>query len=308
MAIPVTIVGGYLGAGKTTLVNSVLARSAGLRIAVLVNDFGSVNIDSALIAARTDDIISLTNGCVCCAIQDDLGSALDRQVKRASPPDCILIEMSGVGEPGRVLPFARRWPGVKLDALVTLVDAETVLLRLDDKFVGRVVRRQIEAADFVIINKMDLVTDNEADAVANKLSCLAPRAKLLRSEGACVDPALLLGQTIARDDVPSPASARDSVSTFHSRTMTLTAPLDVATLRAGLAGLPDCVHRVKGYVTEEGTGARMLVQMVGRRLELTQNDGSAIARDVLVAIATRAEGLDAVTEMLTGVAGRCKPH
>lgn len=159
--IPVTTIGGYLGAGKTTLVNTVLSGARGRRIGVLVNDFGAVSIDAALIVARDGDVVTLANGCACCSIAGDLGEALDR-LAATSAPEYILVEASGVADPARVASLARA-PGLVPHAPVVLADAETIVERAADKFVGKLVRRQLAEAGLVLLTKIDLV---DADRLA----------------------------------------------------------------------------------------------------------------------------------------------
>ena len=141
--LAVTIIGGYLGAGKTTLLNRLLADVHGMRLAVLVNDFGAVNIDAALIANRDGETISLTNGCVCCSIGDNLGIALYDLAERRDGPEHIVVEASGVADPARIAHYAGCHPRLDLDGIVVVVDAETVQARADDKYVGDVVRQQL---------------------------------------------------------------------------------------------------------------------------------------------------------------------
>ena len=113
MDIPVTILGGYLGAGKTTLINHVLSLADGIRVAVLVNDFGAVNIDASLIASRAEDTITLSNGCVCCTIQDDLGAAIDSQLRRTNPPQHIIIESERRRRAGAYAAVRRKLAGIE---------------------------------------------------------------------------------------------------------------------------------------------------------------------------------------------------
>ena len=298
MGIPVTIIGGYLGAGKTTLINHVLTASHGLRIAVLVNDFGAVNIDANLIVDAADDTISLTNGCVCCSIHDDLGAALELQTRRASPPDHIVIETSGVAEPARILTYATAWPGIRLDAVVTLVDAETIRARADDKFVGRVVRRQLAAADFLVVNKQDLVTDADRRDLSQWLADHAPTARLIYATHANVDPALLF-ETAGppRPDRAMTGSGNDQHgATFVSAKVEISSPIDIDALAEVLRHLPSTVHRVKGFVRDRATGQWMLVQRVANRQSITPNVGVASQNvsSTLVAIGTSDPDLRAI--------------
>ena len=137
--IPVTLIGGYLGAGKTSLLGHLLAHTTGGRIAVLVNDFGALGLDAALVARRDAETVTLTNGCVCCSIADDFGAALDAQVRSPEPPARIVVETSGVADPGKSARYAMGWPGVGLDAVITVVDLETIRTQAADRFTGDLV-------------------------------------------------------------------------------------------------------------------------------------------------------------------------
>jgi G3E family GTPase len=303
MAIPVTIVGGYLGAGKTTLINHILSAEHGLRIAVLVNDFGAINIDAGLIADKADDTISLTNGCVCCSIHDDLGAALDLQTRRAAPPDHIVIETSGVAEPARILIYATGWPGIRLDAVVTLVDAETIRARATDKFVGRVVRRQLNAADFLILNKLDLVSEDDRRDLSHWLADQAPTARQIEARHGNVDPALLF--EAARPLRPNLAII-DSGSATHGTTyfsglVETPSPIDMAALAEVLMHVPSTIHRIKGFVRDRATGQWMLVQRVGNRQTITPTVSlvSQTVRSGLVAIGTVKADVRATETALT---------
>jgi G3E family GTPase len=305
MAIPVTIVGGYLGAGKTTLINHVLTAKHGLRIAVLVNDFGAINIDASLIADNADDTISLTNGCVCCSIHDDLGAALDLQTRRSSPPDHIVIETSGVAEPARILTYATGWPGIRLDAVVTLVDAETILVRAIDKFVGRVVQRQLNAADFLIVNKLDLVSDDDRRGLSEWLADHAPAARQIEARHGNVDPALLF--ETARPLRPSLAFNERGDdphgATYFAVTVEMPSPIDMAALAEVHKHVPSTIHRIKGFVRDRATGQWMLVQHVGNRQSIAPTAvlDPPNVRSALVAIGTSKADLRAIEIALSAL-------
>lgn len=147
--VPFTLLGGYLGSGKTTLVNHALATSGGRRLVVLVNDLGAINIDVDLIAEHAGSTMSLTNGCVCCSIADDLGQTLEEIRAFTEPPDHILMELSGVAEPARVAPWAAT-TGYRLDGIVVTADAEQIDAQLTDELVGDSVRAQLVSADLVV--------------------------------------------------------------------------------------------------------------------------------------------------------------
>ncbi|MGH6679215.1 MAG: CobW family GTP-binding protein [Bradyrhizobium sp.] len=151
--LPVTIVSGYLGAGKTTLINAILAGDHGLRIAVLVNDFGKVAIDEGLISGRDGDVFALSNGCMCCQIGGDLYDAIDRVLQMRGRFDHLLIETSGVADPSKVAQIAIAEPDLDLAHVVVLVDAVNFADILDDPRLNDTLLRQVRAADIVLVTK-----------------------------------------------------------------------------------------------------------------------------------------------------------
>ena len=160
-SIPVTLLAGYLGSGKTTLVNHVLAHAKGLKIAVMVNDFGDLPIDASLIEAEDDDIIQLSGGCVCCSYGNDLVRALTRLQTLAVKPEHVVIECSGVALPRPVKASLSLIPGLHYDGTVGLIDGSQVARQLSDRYIGDTVERQIQQSDVLFINKMDLLTTQQ---------------------------------------------------------------------------------------------------------------------------------------------------
>ncbi|MFT4267268.1 MAG: GTP-binding protein, partial [Xenophilus sp.] len=190
--IPLTVVGGFLGAGKTTLLNHLLAHANGQRIAVLVNDFGAVNIDRALVASEGAGAIELTNGCVCCAIGDDLTAALIELIESPRPPEAIVVEASGVSDPWRIAQVGLADPALALEAVLVLADAAALPSQAADPLLADTVRRQLRAADLLVLNKCDLVADDDLQALRAWLDANAPDAPRLETDHARV-PAALLG-------------------------------------------------------------------------------------------------------------------
>ena len=156
--IPVTIVGGYLGAGKTTLINNMLRNASGQRLAILVNEFGELPIDEDLIEAQSDEMISLAGGCICCSFGDNLVEALVSLSKLDPAPDHIVVEASGVAIPGSIAASLSLVLGFRLNALVVLADGGTALDLARDKYMGDTILRQLEDADLVVMTKADLVS------------------------------------------------------------------------------------------------------------------------------------------------------
>ncbi|MEM6996439.1 MAG: GTP-binding protein, partial [Myxococcota bacterium] len=183
----ITVVSGFLGAGKTSLLNHILSADHGLKIGVLVNDFGALNVDAGLIVGVEGETVELTNGCVCCNIREDLMVALQQLVERDEPPDHIVLETSGVSDPAAVIQTletaeATGWVGI--DAVLVVVDAENygTLSRRD-----RVLAMgQVLAADIIIINKLDLVSAEAADELEASLRKRCRRARILRAEHGAV--------------------------------------------------------------------------------------------------------------------------
>lgn len=211
--IPMTVIGGFLGAGKTTLLNHVLSAPDVPRLAVLVNDFGAINLDAQLIASRQGDTVALTNGCVCCTIGDDLTTALI-QVLDASPRfDGILVEASGVSDPWRIAQIGLVDPELRLNGIVVLIDAAAVLAHAADTRLADSLTTQVAHADCLIINKADCVDDVTRAQVAQWCSTHAPHALQVWTAHAIVDPTLVLGH---RDQqVPAISASQDMSPAAH---------------------------------------------------------------------------------------------
>ncbi|WP_419854248.1 CobW family GTP-binding protein [Candidatus Poriferisodalis sp.] len=289
--ISVTVVGGYLGAGKTTLVNHVL-RSSDERIAVIVNDFGEISIDEDLIVAADSDKLTLANGCICCTLADGFAAALMQIRSAGTLPQRLLIEASGVADPTQIAAYGHT-PGLRLDAVVVMADAEQVRRQANDRWVADTVRMQLAAADLLVVNKIDLLDDaSKADDLCDWLAGLSPGATVVRASRAAVPIDVLLGPRSASDAVgagerPAPEGAAAPgwhvvEDLFESQTVVLDTPVPMPVIEALLADLPDGVARLKGLVqaapaastsdtsaTETADATAYLVEAVGKRTSIT---------------------------------------
>ncbi len=252
--IPVTVVGGYLGAGKTTLVNHVL-RTSDERIAVIVNDFGEISIDEDRIVAAEGDKLTLANGCICCTLADGFAAALMQIRSAGTPPARLLIEASGVTDPAQIAAYGHT-PGLRLDAVVVVADAEQVQRLAEDRWVADTVRRQLAAADLLVLNKIDLLTSTtDVDELCDWLHDTSPRAAVVRARQAAVPadvlfdaPADVFGSVntgiTALDEPRTAPDAADrhmhdhAEDLFESKTITLGRQCDCST-RLATTGLAD---------------------------------------------------------------------
>ena len=186
--IPVTVITGFLGAGKTTLLNRILTGNHGKRIAVIENEFGEIGIDHQLVIQSDEEIFELNNGCICCRVRGDLIRILAKLRKRKDKFDSVLIETTGMADPGPVAQTFFTDEEVKesfrLDGIVTVVDARHVGLHFDDM---REVREQIGFADVILLNKTDLVTPAELEKTEARIRKMNPMAKIHRTENAAID-------------------------------------------------------------------------------------------------------------------------
>ncbi len=262
--LPLYVIGGFLGAGKTTLLNHWLRHASGRRIAVLVNDFGSISIDARLVASHAGDTIALSNGCVCCTIGNDLTSALTRIIESGRPFDAILIEASGVSDPWRIAEIALADPALTLGGVSILIDAAAVIEHHADPLLADTLVRQLQAADLLVINKSDCIDQTRLARVRSWARENAPAAPQFETVQAEVPEVLLFGPalpsecgfTVSHSGAPNtrPSDGSGHVGMFETWTWTSPRVLQSAALRALLRDMPPGVLRLKGLVRTERPG------------------------------------------------------
>lgn len=263
--IPVTLVTGFLGAGKTTLLSHVLRDPQGLKLAVLVNDLGAVNIDAEILRDAGEDIVPLENGCICCSLSQGLFATMNKVLNRADPPDRILIEASGVADPFEIagtLADSELRPYAPLDGVVAVVDAQRTTQHDPDLL--PLAQRQVAHAGLVLLNKVDLAKGGDAaNAWVRSVSATVPIVKTIH---ASLPLPMLFG--VGLSDV-SPRSGAD-IPAFESTTFRSTEPISIRRIHALLGALPSGVMRVKGTLNlVEKPGYRCLLQVSGHQATVT---------------------------------------
>lgn len=276
--IPVRIITGFLGAGKTTLLNRILNRNHGIRIALIVNDFGQIDIDSQLITSIQDNMISLANGCICCTVQGGMVEAIEGLLEQFdTAPDCILIEASGIAEPAgivRGLNYPQLRDIVRLESVFCLIDAEQIDGLSAD--LARVARNQLAVSDIVIINKTDLVDRKSLTDLREKW--LFPGARIIETSYANIPLSLVTGvgnQANGKSQITesvAPSDHHHHDSPFETWSWTSDAPLDRGRFRNVLKILPAAIYRAKGFVfLADKPDQKGILHLVGTRTTLTMD-------------------------------------
>lgn len=301
--IPVTVITGFLGSGKTTLIRHLMANPGGRRLAILVNEFGTVGVDGDILRACADEncpdenIVELANGCICCTVAEDFIPTMEALLARPVRPDHILIETSGLALPKPLLK-AFDWPAIRsritVDGVVTLADAEAVAAgrfapdpaavdaqrQADDSLdhdtpLAEVFEDQIACADIVLLSKADLAGEAGLAAARAAIAAEAPRPlPMVAMTDGVIDPRVILGlKAAAEDDLAARPSHHDGADDhehedFDSVVIDLPEVSDPQALQDAIRRLAREQHilRVKGYVAVTGKPMRLLVQAVGERV------------------------------------------
>ena len=287
--VPILLVTGFLGAGKTTVVNHLLAHAEGRRIAAVVNDFGAINIDAELIVGASDGVVSLANGCICCSLEGDLLRTLAAILRRSPRPEAIVIETSGVADPAdivRNLMDPVIWREAPLETVLCVVDATAPAGALDDALL----RSQLRAADVVALSKVDLVDAAARERVRGAVRAAArPAAVLVDAVQGQVPVALLFPDDPDRPPAPrDPGRRRPVADRFETLSWVCQQPVSLAGLQRAIGQLAPKLARAKGlFETVEQPGRQLMFQLAGGRATLaaagTPPPGMPRARIVFIA-------------------------
>ena len=291
---PVTVITGFLGAGKTTLIRHLIGNAGGKRLAVLVNEFGTAGVDGEILksCASSDcpenNILELANGCICCTVADDFLPAMEQLLALPEPPDHILIETSGLALPKPLLK-AFDWPAIRsritVDGVIALADSEALAAGAFDEGetegsgydspLAEVFEDQVNCADIVLLTKADLASEAVKAAARTRLAAIAQRSlPVIEISEGVIDPRVILGlEAKAEDDLAARPSHHDGADDhehedFESIVVDLPEITDPADLAARIERLAREQHilRVKGHVAVAGKPMRLLVQAVGARV------------------------------------------
>ncbi|MBW7965237.1 GTP-binding protein [Bradyrhizobium sp. BR 10261] len=302
MPVPILLVTGFLGAGKTTVVNHLLAHAEGRRIAAVVNDFGAINIDAELTAGASDGVVSLANGCICCSLEGDLLRTLSTLLRRDPRPEYIVIETSGVADPADIVrnlmdPVILR--EAPLETVLCVIDAATPAAALDDALQ----RSQLRVADIVALSKLDLAGEGAGARIREAIRAQRVPAVVVDARHGEIPSALLFPASDRAPAPREPGPKRPAEERFETLSWTSDHQLSLPRLQQVIGKLAPKLARAKGlFETVEQPGRQMVFQFAGGRATLAPGDapapGMPRARIVFIAelgVLSKAE-LDALME------------
>ncbi len=335
--LPVTIITGFLGSGKTTLLNHILSNQQGMRTAVLVNEFGEINIDSALIVSSEEDMVELSNGCMCCTVRDDIADTVLQLMERMSRIDYLVVETTGLADP---LPIALTFLGpelrhlTRLDSIVTLVDSTNFA---PDLFQSEIAYSQIAYGDMILLNKTDLAEETELSRLEQRIRDIKEDARILRTKKSEVPLSLLLDTslfqptTLPDHDHDHSHDHHDhdhhdhdhshdhhdhdhhdhdhhdhlTIEGFNSLSFESDRPFRLEAFQDFLNDMTDAVFRAKGLLWFEESAERYIFHLSGRRYTLDSDEWPGQPKIQLVFI-----GKNLDTELIRKSLERCvvSPH
>jgi len=273
--IKVTIVGGYLGSGKTTLINHLITQQDMSDCVFLVNDFGTFNIDAELIASQGVNTIELKNGCVCCSMANGLTIELLKIIRNSPRPKRIIIETSGVADPAKIRDLVVISKSLQLDQVIVLADADRIRDTVTDRLVGDTVKQQLRSADTVVLNKIDSVSKKDLPELEQWLQQQAPQTEIICTKFARLPTGSIFRNHSLRGKGITTAGRAQSEPDFQAWSFQSNSPFDRTQLEQTLNTLPPSVQRVKGFVRlADDPEQAYLLQWVPGAWSLSKRDES----------------------------------
>ena len=291
-SVPFIVITGFLGAGKTTLLNALLTQPHGKRLAVLVNDFGKINIDAMLVSQRTVDTISLSNGCTCCSLAGDLAVQLATLTQADRPPDAIVLEASGLADPHGIAQVALANRALALEGIVAVVDAQAMRGQAVDPAGRRIFAAQLAASDLIVLNKLALVGPGQHEAQRHWLHEQVGVKPIIEADARTIPFDLILGIQHASGRAPAQwlTTPRLASHGYESVSLLSHGTIDDASFARFLESLPPSVVRAKGVLPlASRPGLQSVYQRVGQRWSIVAGEtrGQQAPRADLVLIAPR---------------------
>ena len=278
MRIPVVIIGGFLGAGKTTVVNQLLRHSQ-QRTAVIVNDFGAMNIDEKLILRQDGDVFALTNGCVCCSLGPDFSTTLEQVLALSTPPNRIVVESSGVSDPWRIAQLVKLEQRAELEAVVVLADVMCFPTQLSDRWLTDTLTRQISRADLIALSKCDLADGKAKTTARSAIAAIRDDVPVIEISNGELPEIVINPATSTRAGRMFASTPTHAFRTWAWRPH---GPLDEARLREVLERLPPAVLRGKGFFKLGKASQQAVFQLVGRRWSVECRDAPHVSDEVVL--------------------------
>ncbi len=243
MKVPITIITGYLGSGKTTLLRNIL-KTSGQKLAVIMNEFGEINIDGKIIKGKNINMVELQGGCVCCSLTGEFEAAVKEIIEKAKP-DAIIVETTGVAEPDAVVvDIQDNLPELRLDAVVTVADADAII-----KFpaIGHTGKMQLEIADIILLNKIDLVNKEQLKEVEDKLRLINSNAVIFKTKKSKINNECLFGLNAKKTlkDIKNRKKHEAKESYFYFETKKL---IEKERFENFIKKLPKSIYRAKGFI------------------------------------------------------------
>ena len=294
--LPVTIISGFLGSGKTTLLKHILVQNNGLRIAVIMNDIGAISIDAQLVETSTKDMLTLSNGCICCSSNDDLSEAIQSFLKQSKEIDYLIVETTGIADPLPVIKTFMRPEFrniMRIDAVITLIDLENIAYLLEEE---KIAQNQVKFADFILLNKSDLV---QGDRIRNAQALVLkfnPLARMMETVRSVVPISLLLDLNLhmegslleekppSRHDCPHSCHHEGQAHDFISVSFTTSQLLDADKFQFFLQNLPSSIFRAKGFIKISEIKENYIFHLIAKRFTLEPIEGAVPAGNQLVFI------------------------